>query len=216
MNKFYAVIFVAISFTSSLLVAEDSRNKLPWDGESGKSYAVGISTGLWGRSFAVDLNTKIPVWQGDWGSMGVRVRGLLMQHGESKGYAGGRLELYSASDVLLNFVRIYGGGGYQLLYPIGKNEMQGTGAAATPIPKALAHGGNGYFGFEFFFKDFVSYNIEIGGTFSGSLTGATIMAGATFYPFTRSQKFLSRLYFAVDRGQANITVAVGKTCDQKF
>ena len=153
-----------------------SRIALPWKHDSGKSFAIGYANGLWGKFFAQELNTKIPFWQSEYGSVGARVRGIAIHSGDQRFDLGGRLELYGASPVLLNFVRLYGGGGYQLFYPVG---------SGAPSDKKIDHGLGGYYGFEFFFRDYVSFDIEIGGQGSSVASGATIMAGVVFYPFTR-------------------------------
>jgi hypothetical protein len=88
---------------------------------------------------------------------------------------GGRLELIGRTPVLLNLIRIYGGGGGGPFVDV-----------AGPQKGQVTAEGGGEFGFEFFLQPHFSFYSEIGGNACGVGTalcsGATVVAGLTWYP----------------------------------
>lgn len=162
------------SMTSKVTDAQSAEERwdlalaqVPWTEPAGRGFAVGYSLGSWGNWWAQNLQIHIPfALQG-----GVVVRGIAMRHPDAdRWHLGGRLELRGQGPVYLNLVRIYGGGGVQLLTPV------------SGVSKGKAKvGGGGYFGFEFFNARWASCFIEIGGQGGGPAPGATIMAGIQLY-----------------------------------
>ncbi len=139
--------------------------------------SFGYENGIWGGAFVQGLRVKIPVHP-NWG---LAARPLMMHSlsgAEYRADLGGRLELYGASPVFLNFARIYGGGGAQVFQAV----------SGLPGSKPTT-GGGGHFGFEFFFTPKSSFFLEVGGT-SGAAggvgTGGTALAGVTWYPFAET------------------------------
>lgn len=180
---YFKVFLFTIFFSSFSLLANEKTvethvhmgQELLWKGPSGRGVGLGYAHGLWGQAFAQEINSIIPFWQSMYGSTGMRARTILVHQREAGFNLGGRLEFYGSSPVLLNVIRLYGGGGYQFFHPVGKN---------NPFSKKMQHGMGGYYGFEFFFRDYMAFTIEIGGQ-GGKDAGPSIMGGVSFYPFTR-------------------------------
>lgn len=157
--------------------AAPERGRVPWIAPNGSAVAFSYENGLWGSAFEQGLRVKIP-FHPNWGL----VTGPLALHAMTadpyRADLGGRLELYGASPVVLDFARIYGGGGMYALQ------------AVTGLPGAKASvGGGGHFGFEFFYSGWSSFYIEVGGTSGGQHGlggGGTAVAGVTWYPFASS------------------------------
>lgn len=146
---------------------------LSWRRSPGQGVSFGLEEGLWGNSWGQGLRATIPFTR----YLGVTLRGLYLIEMGAESFtanAGGRLDFVGRSDVFLNVVRLYGGGGVQVLAPTsntaGREQRVGVG---------------GHFGFEFFHSPFFSYFLEVGGQGGEPLPGATVMAGLNVYPWTR-------------------------------
>lgn len=140
---------------------------------TGQGVAIGYENGAFGRGFGQGLRLKIPFNQ-HWGTR-IRVLSVVGTDSAADEFQfdmGGRLELYGESRVLMNLVRLYGGGGVQLF-----DQVSG------PQRGEVSWGGGGQFGFEFFLSPKTAFFIEVGGNDGGArLTGATVMAGVGWYP----------------------------------
>jgi hypothetical protein len=163
---------LALAFvTSAVGPAFAQEAAVPWRAPSGGAVSLGYANGLWGSDFAQALVIKLPVHP----HYGFVLRPMAVYDAASRIDMGGRVELYGASPVFMNFARIYGGGGVQVF------------DAVAGLPNAKpTWGGGGHFGFEFFYTSRSSFFIEIGGTspLQGSAGGGgTAVAGVTFYPF---------------------------------
>ena len=165
-------------------VAEQPAAMLPWRGPSGRGLAIGYDMGAWGTLFGQGLRLKVPFGSSpgprNWG---VLLKGLMLHEevydaaNDEKSiefYLGGRLEFFGQSDVLLNVVRVYGGGGVQRF-------------TNTPHLPRKGWGGGGQAGFEFFYWRAGSFFIEIGGH-SGVArqrdSHALVLAGMHLYPWS--------------------------------
>ena len=154
---------------------EVARLKIPWTGPSGEGLALGMSVGSWGGAMATGIRARVPLHH----AFGLQLQVLTLartgEQAENNGRldVGGRLEFYGASPVFLNLVRIYGGGGISVFYPV----------IGVPTAHPMI-GGGGHFGFEFFNSEHFAYYLEVGGN-SGSMgafgSGPTIMTGMHFY-----------------------------------
>jgi hypothetical protein len=157
--------------TSAVGPAFAQEVAVPWRAPNGGVVSLGYANGLWGSDFAQALVIKLPVHP----HFGFVLRPMAVYDAASRIDLGGRVELYGASPVFLNFARIYGGGGVQVF------------DAVAGLPNAKpTWGGGGHFGFEFFYTSRSSFFIEIGGTspLQGRVGGGgTAVAGVTFYPF---------------------------------
>lgn len=152
--------------SSSLLV--------PWKETTGIGFGIGYDHGFWGGSWAQSVRLKIPIHK-HWN---IIARGILVVRDQPESddnnsdlVLGGRIELHGQSRVLLNVIRLYGGGGIQIFAPVDGSEKESIS-------------GGGQFGFEFFFSSEYSFYIEIGGNGGAlELSGATVVAGLQIYPF---------------------------------
>ncbi len=157
--------------TSAAGSARAQEETVPWRAPNGGAVSISYANGLWGSDFAQALVIKLPLHP----HFGFVLRPMAVYEASSRVDIGGRVELYGASPVFLNFARIYGGGGAQVF------------DAVAGLPNAKpTWGGGGHFGFEFFCTPRSSFFIEIGGTspLQGSVGGGgTAVAGVTFYPF---------------------------------
>jgi hypothetical protein len=165
-----------IAFTSLFAApALAQEASVPWRAPDGALVDVGYANGVWGSAFAQALILKVPVHP----NFGVVLRPMALYDTTSRVDLGGRVEVYGASPVFLNFARIYGGGGVHV--------FDAVSGVSNPTP---TWGGGGHFGFEFFYVPRSSFFIEIGGTSyaQGNVAGGgTAMAGITFYPFGSSE-----------------------------
>lgn len=146
---------------------------LSWPKAPGRRVAFGIEDGLWGRSWSQGLRVSVPFSQ----YFGATLRGVYlidMTGGPFTADAGGRFEFFGRSDVFFNVLRLYGGGGVQVLAP-----------AANTEGREVMVGGGGQFGFEFFCSPHHSFFLEVGGQGGMPSPGATVLAGMMFYPWTR-------------------------------
>jgi hypothetical protein len=167
-----SVMILALTLAAGPAAAEDSLPTgiaVPWLAPTGQGVGIGYEFGQWGQGFAQGLRLKVPL-RGGWGTT---LRGIMaIADDPARWSAGGRLELYGQSPVLLNLVRIYGGGGPQIFHQV-KGDHQGE----------TRFGGGGQFGFEFFMSPRVGFFLEVGGNGNGHLVGgATVMTGITIYP----------------------------------
>ncbi|MFO0728364.1 MAG: hypothetical protein U1E65_31580 [Myxococcota bacterium] len=171
-----SLLMLALTSTASPAAGSSELDTLrvPWTEPSGQSLSFAYDNGSWGGNWTQSVRVFVPF--GD--HFGGLARGLVMFGGPTFGEridVGGRLELIGRSPVLLNFVRLYGGGGISLMSPVhGVDKPQ------------LTVGGGGQFGFEFFMTPHIAWTLEVGGN-SGSQdgfgSGATILAGINIYPF---------------------------------
>lgn len=145
--------------------------KVPWNEPGGLGFAIGYDNGLFGGGFGQGVRFKIPFGR----YLGLNLRGLSVMGGSETfvHYLGGRAELLGQTPIFLNVMRLYGGGGFQLFYPVN----------GVPSP-ALLLGGGGQFGFEFFMGKRAAFFLEVGGNGGGrTVSGATVLAGINVYPF---------------------------------
>lgn len=151
------------------------RLQIPWTEPSGQGLALGYDNGAWGGEWSQGVRVLVPLGA----HFGVDVRGLMVLASagaqDAQVHLGGRLELIGRSPVLLNVLRLYGGGGVQLFAPVGEAPSH-----------AATMGGGGHFGFEFFMMPSMSWILEVGGqsgVADGVGGGASIVAGLQLYPF---------------------------------
>jgi hypothetical protein len=149
---------------------------LLWRQEPGQGLGLGIDEGLWGLSWAQGIRVVAPVGR----HFAVHARGLFLVHfpndasDDNISFAGGRLDLIGRSVPLLNLVRLYGGGGFQVF-----------AQAKGPGERKARFGGGGQVGLEFFHSPSFSFFLEVGGQGAGNqISGATILAGMNFFPWT--------------------------------
>lgn len=171
-----ALFILALTATAtSGAPVSDTTLRVPWTEPSGQSLAFSYDNGSWGGNWTQSVRLFVPF--GD--HFGALARGLVM-FGSGRTFAeridvGGRLELIGRSPVLLNLVRLYGGGGISVMSPV-----HGV------TNREITVGGGGQFGFEFFLTPHIGWTLEVGGN-SGSQdgfgSGATILAGISIYPF---------------------------------
>ena len=149
-----------------------AKLELPWSESSGGTLAVGIGVGSWGGVFTQTLEIHAPFM--DYFGASLKLASL-MDWNVERSDMGGRLELFGSTPVYLNIMRLYGGGGIQIFYPI------------DGVPdKELSFGGGGHFGFEFFLNSRFAWTLEVGGSSGagGSFgAGATILGGCRAYLF---------------------------------
>jgi hypothetical protein len=147
---------------------------LSWKKAPGRGVGFGFEEGLWGKSWGQGLRVTVP-FASNWG---VTARGLYLMdmaiEGPFTADAGGRIDFIGRSDVYLNVVRLYGGGGVQVLAPV-----------ANTAGREVQVGGGGQFGFEFFCSPHYAFFLEVGGQGGLPAPGATVFAGINFYPWTR-------------------------------
>ena len=153
----------------------DGSDKV-WREPSGQGVALAIEHGAFGAAWVQGLRVKVPL-TGHWG---LTLRGLMLHGPGTDPYrtdTGGRLGFYGGTLPVLNIMRLYGGGGVQLLAP-----------ASGSDDDAVRFGMGGHFGLEAFMSAGLSLYFEVGG--AGSFTGAgsfgnggTVIAGMSFYPF---------------------------------
>ncbi len=146
---------------------------LSWKKAPGQGLSFGLEEGLWGDSWSQGLRITLPFNA----HFGTTLRGIYlidMANGTFTADAGARLDFVGRSDVLFNVLRLYGGGGVQVLAP-----------AANTDGRQVRVGGGGHFGFEFFCNPHYSFFLEVGGQGGPPSPGATVQAGMMFYPWTR-------------------------------
>lgn len=149
--------------------------RAPWMDPTGRAVAIGFDIGLWGRAMAQSLRIRVPILRHHW-CLVARALGAVGPKGtDGTGNAidyGGSLELHGQSDVYLNLIRLYGGGGVEAVH-----EDRGVDRGHTGWT------GRYEFGFEFFLGPRISFTLEVGGNGLGTaLTeGAMIFAGLNLY-----------------------------------
>lgn len=145
---------------------------MPSTAPTGRGLSIGFDNGLFGDGFGQGLRLRIPFGR-NWG-LAVRALSVMDDQGpdQFQWALGGRLEIVGQSPVYLNLVRLYGGGGPQVI-----RGMRGEGRGTTSL------GGGGQFGFEFFQSPRFSLFFEVGGQGGNNrFSGATVLAGLNFYP----------------------------------
>src|SRR5262249_42175985 len=134
---------------------ESIKLRVPWTGDAGTSFAFTYENGSWGGEWVQGVRVHVPFGR----NFAMNARGLMLgEVGKDRWDLGARIDLVGQSPVFLNLVRLYGGGGVQVFRPV------------TSVPSAnrkTTWGGGGHFGFEFFFAQWMSWILEIGGN-SGS------------------------------------------------
>jgi hypothetical protein len=140
---------------------------------AGRGFAFGLDNGLFGSAYEQGFRLRVPVLE----HFAIGLRGISAigdRAGEGTWSVGGRAEIIGHSPVYMNLVRVYGGGGPEVM-----TRLEGIGGDKTAI------GGGGQFGFEFFMNPKFSFFAEIGGH-SGDATngGGTALAGLMLYPFS--------------------------------
>jgi hypothetical protein len=149
--------------------------RTPWTDPTGKGVAIGYDIGLWGRAMGQSLRIRVPFLRQHW-CLVTRALGAVGPKGND-GTAraldyGGSFELQGQSDVYLNLIRLYGGGGVEVVHG-----YRGADRGHTTWT------GRYEFGFEFFLSPRMSFTLEVGGNgFGTSLTeGPTVFAGLNLY-----------------------------------
>jgi hypothetical protein len=149
----------------------------------GLGVSFGYEDGIWGGAWLQGLRLKVPMHP-RWGMMlrPLTMMQMPMKWTYSEGAdayrtdVGGRVELYAASPVLLNFARVYASGGPQFFYAV----------AGVGGPKAV-FGGGGQVGCEFFVASRAALFAELGATSGaqgGFGAGGSAMIGLTWYPWS--------------------------------
>lgn len=160
--------------TGQSAVTVRALRPLSWKKTPGQGLSFGYEGGLWGNSMSQGLRVTVPFNA----HFGLNLRGLYLiamtDDGPFTADAGGRFEFFGRSEVMFNVLRLYGGGGVQVLAP-----------AANTAGREVLVGGGGQFGFEFFHNPHCSFFLEVGGQGGLPSPGATVLAGMNFYPWTR-------------------------------
>jgi hypothetical protein len=150
------------------------------------SVAFSYEDGIWGAAWVQGLRITVPLHP-HWGlvmrpltMMQMPMKWTYSEGGDAyRTDLGGRVELYAASALLLNFARVYGGGGPQVFYS----------AAGVAGPKAT-FGGGGHLGCEFFLAPRAALFTELGATSGaqgGFGAGGSAMLGLTWYPWASTR-----------------------------
>lgn len=163
------------SKSEAALSPEQSRALWPltWKKTPGQGVAFGLEEGLWGGTWAQGLRITVPFAS----NFAATLRGIYLLDAVEDVLtvdAGGRLDFVGRSEVLFNVMRLYGGGGVQVIAPV-----------ANTAGKEVRVGGGGHFGFEFFCSPHYSFFLEVGGQGGSVAPGATVLAGMMVYPWTR-------------------------------
>jgi len=151
---------------------------LPWTEPSGRGVSFSYENGAFGVDWEQGLKIQFPF--NPFFALNIRPMLLMELSGLVPNNAislGGRIELIGRTPVLLNLIRIYGGGG-------GGPFVDLTG----PRKGQVSSEGGGQFGFEFFLQPHFSFYTEIGGNGCGAgaglCSGATVVAGMSIYPWS--------------------------------
>ena len=148
---------------------------LNWELEPGQGFGIGAEAGMWGHWLNQGLRVIVPFGR----HCALNLRGLFAMDIDPEdgtpftGDFGGRLELIGRSAVLLNVVRVYGGGGVQIFHP-----------TYYKADRDFSVGVGGQFGFEFFPSPHQAMFLEVGGQGPSPSPGVTVMAGLNFYPWS--------------------------------
>jgi len=149
--------------------------RVPWTDPTGRGIAIGYDLGLWGHGSGDSFRLRVPFARQHWVLVG-RFLGVIGQKGtdgmDRAVEYGGSLELHGQSDVYLNLMRLYGGGGVEMIH-----------GHRGPDRGRTAWTGRYEFGFEFFLAPRMSFTLEIGGNGMGTaLTeGPMIFGGINLY-----------------------------------
>jgi hypothetical protein len=149
--------------------------RIPWVDATGQGVSVGYDLGLWGRAVGHSLRLRVPFVHDHW-CLVARALGAIGAKGTGEVDTpidyGGSFELQGQSDVFLNLIRLYGGGGVEVVH-----EHHGIDRGHTGWT------GRYEFGFEFFLAPRMSFTLEVGGNGLGTaLTeGPMIFAGINLY-----------------------------------
>ena len=157
-----------------------SDAQIQWVNRRWSGFGVGYDNGLWGGKYGQSLKVVIPFGRNVGRYFGMRVRGALVHHVDSATdhydpvvNVGG--ELFGRSPVWWGVLRVYGGGGV----------WAGIRPEPTRTGSRYGVGGGGFFGFEAFAAQFMSFTFEVGGQAPGhSLgvdAGGSAMGGLMFY-----------------------------------
>jgi hypothetical protein len=148
---------------------------VPWTDPTGQGLAVGYDLGLWGQAAGNSLRLRAPFLRQHACLVGRFLAALGPPGSDGADRAieyGGSFELHGQTDVYLNLMRLYGGGGLEVIHG-----HTGLDAGRT------VWAGKYEFGFEFFISPHVSFTLEVGG--NGSATtltdGPTVFAGINGY-----------------------------------
>jgi hypothetical protein len=159
--------------------------RLPWTKLSGQGVGLSYENGAFGQTWEQGLKLQIPFATCGKGrrnescaAINIRPQSLMQFQvgaGSQNSFdLGGRVEIIGRTPMLLNLIRIYGGGGAGAFYEV-TGQTKGHAYAA----------GGGQFGVELFLQPEFSFYSEIGGDGCGSSTvicsGATVVAGMTWY-----------------------------------
>jgi hypothetical protein len=154
---------------------------------TGKGVSFGFEQGGWGANWGAGLRASVPF--NDYvlvALRGVYVVDQVSTGGASQGPIGeinGRLEVIGRSRLLVDTLRLYGGGGVGLTYAVG-----GSGYPDSPLV-----GGGAELGVEFFVFRRLSLFFELGGrgpSWTNNVPGPfrgfseTTIAGVSFFPFS--------------------------------
>ncbi|MEM1022482.1 MAG: hypothetical protein AAGJ19_02305 [Myxococcota bacterium] len=172
------ILAVALTASAEAAGAEahagDAMTPEIWAQPSGQGVSLGYESGSWGGSWSQGVRIRIPILE----FLAIDARGIMVHTtrvGDDRLDAGARLDLIGHSPVLLNLLRLYGGGGPQLFHPI-----------SSGVEQTVHWGGGGHFGLEAFFNPRTSIFFEVGGQSGVAVdvgTGATVLAGMRLYPF---------------------------------
>jgi hypothetical protein len=147
----------------------------PWTDPTGKGVAIGFDIGLWGRAMGQSLRVRVPFLRHHW-CLVTRALGAVGQKSsdgtDSALDYGGSFELQGQTDVYLNLIRLYGGGGVEVVH-----------GYRGPDRGHTTWAGKYEFGFEFFLSPRISFTLEVGGNGLGtaSTEGPTVFAGMNVY-----------------------------------
>lgn len=185
-NIFYYLLLFIIACPLHLLCQETSVTNfmpnsstvsLPWTPVSGRGIGLGLD--IFGNATAEeeDINLMIPF--NDY--VAIRIRPVLYEGFSAGVNVGSKVEGMVRSEMILNCIRVYGGGGVALFYGL-------TGTDAGGIDGNWFAGdinGNWFLGTEIFFTPYISLHWEFG-TSGGAFEtgqGSYVSAGIELYPW---------------------------------
>ncbi|MGO8694932.1 MAG: hypothetical protein ACLQMF_14820 [Rectinemataceae bacterium] len=153
-------------------------SSLPWTQKSGTGVGIGLDSFGTATAEELDINVLVPVYR----PFALRVRSAMYFGFGGAGEAvGGKLEAMLRSGMLLNFIRVYAGGGPALFYGL-------TGPNAGQFDGDWFAGdinGNWFAGAEIFFDPRMALHWELGtnGGAFGTGAGPYVDVGLEVYPF---------------------------------
>jgi len=132
------------------------------ESELSKNFGFGFQLGQYQKDFGLGINLTSPYFAHE--HLAIRVRGNLLWNEHLAGkemtwsqYSNLSIGVVSVAGEIGNFMRLYGEGGFLMLFPNSDFSSEG-----------IEMGGYGLFGFEFFFYPKGNYFIEIGGVGTGA------------------------------------------------